>query len=390
MMKWRVPSAVVAYALSTGFVFAAGSVRAAEIAVPEDYSSIEKAINAASPGDTIKVHPGLYKEQITISKDLTLKGVSDDISDTAIQVPSDFRPFAKNQASGLQVAAVIRITEGAIVEISGVTVTGPIECGIQGVGIAVVKDATLKISDSHVTRFRPESVNCQPPQASGRAVFVGLPEFIRIKGESEGGSVGNATFTRVIIDKYYSAGVTVAAKSADSPSNVIIRDCEIIGGSKIPVNGQFGIIMSWATARVTRNIIHRNVCNGELCGPDPFNDFQSGGIGAPFLGSKLTEISENIISDTDVGVYGGGIGGEAYTIKSNHISSRLFGIAIQDGKARTIENTIIGGKIGIGVFAGTADTVGILKGDRIRNTTDEEIKEIACCGFTAKAILRGD
>jgi hypothetical protein len=390
MTKWRVLSAVVAYALLTGLVLHTSSVRAAEILVPGDYSSIRKAVDAASPGDTIKVHPGLYKEQITIDKDLQLKAVADDIGDTVIQVPSTFRSFAKNLASGLQVAAVIRITGGANVEISGFTVTGPIDCGIQGVGVAVVKDATLKITDSHVTRFRPESANCLPPQASGRAIFVGLPEFIRIKGESEGGSVGNATISRLIIDKYYSAGVTVGARSADSPSNVIVSNCEIIGGSDIPVNGQFGIVINWGIAKITGNIIRRNVCTGTGCGPDPFSDFQSGGIGAPFLGSKLTEISDNVISDTDVGVYGGGVGAEAYTIKNNRISSRLFGIAIQDGKARTIENTINGGKIGIGVFAGAANAVAILKGDRIRHTTDEKIKEATCCGFTAKAILRGN
>lgn len=85
-----------------------------------------------------------------------------------------------------------------------------------------------------------------------------------------------------------------------------------------------------------------------------------------------------------------GTGDEAYVIRNNRISSRLVGIAIQDGKARTIENKINGGQIGIGIFAGGANTVGILKGDRIRQTTDEKIKAVTCCGFTARAIIRGD
>lgn len=127
MTKWCIPSAVFACTLSTGSFLAANSVSATEIVVPGDYSSIKAAVKAASPGDIIKVHPGIYKEQVTIAKDLTLKAVSKDIGETILQVPSDFQPFAKNLASGLQLAAVIRITDGANVGVSGFTVTGPID-----------------------------------------------------------------------------------------------------------------------------------------------------------------------------------------------------------------------------------------------------------------------
>lgn len=170
----------------------------------------------------------------------------------------------------------------------------------------MVKDATLEITDSHITLFRPRETSCPPPESSGRGIFVGLPEFIRIKGETEGGSVGNAIISRVVIDKYHSGGVVVAAKSAVSPSTATISDCEITGGAQIPVNGQIGINVSWGIVKLARNIIRKNLCTGSFCGPDPFKDFQSAGIGAPFLGSKFTEISENVISEADVGVYGGG------------------------------------------------------------------------------------
>ena len=44
------------------------------LTVPRDYPTIQSAINAASPGDTIKVLPGTYTEQLTISKSLMLIG----------------------------------------------------------------------------------------------------------------------------------------------------------------------------------------------------------------------------------------------------------------------------------------------------------------------------
>ncbi len=40
-----------------------------------EYSSIQKAINAASNGDTIKVHNGTYNEKVNVSKQVTLRGI---------------------------------------------------------------------------------------------------------------------------------------------------------------------------------------------------------------------------------------------------------------------------------------------------------------------------
>jgi len=44
------------------------------IRVPQDYTTIQEAINQASPGDTIQVSAGTYREHLYINKTLTLKG----------------------------------------------------------------------------------------------------------------------------------------------------------------------------------------------------------------------------------------------------------------------------------------------------------------------------
>jgi len=44
------------------------------LTVPDDYPTIQAAVSAASPGDTISVRKGVYRESIIISKPLTLQG----------------------------------------------------------------------------------------------------------------------------------------------------------------------------------------------------------------------------------------------------------------------------------------------------------------------------
>jgi len=50
---------------------------------PADFSSIQEAINAASPGDTIYVYNGIYYEQVVVNKSVSLIG-EDGIATTAI------------------------------------------------------------------------------------------------------------------------------------------------------------------------------------------------------------------------------------------------------------------------------------------------------------------
>jgi pectin methylesterase-like acyl-CoA thioesterase len=67
--------AAVALALVTCFVIAAPrAVAGTTIRVPEDYSTIQAAVDAASSGDVIDIAPGIYRETITIRRSVTVRG----------------------------------------------------------------------------------------------------------------------------------------------------------------------------------------------------------------------------------------------------------------------------------------------------------------------------
>jgi sugar lactone lactonase YvrE len=79
-----------------------------EIRVPQDYKTIQEAINAASEGDTILVDVGTYKETIEIPKGLTLVGAERD--KTIID------------GGGLELG-VVTISSAALVTVRNVTIT---------------------------------------------------------------------------------------------------------------------------------------------------------------------------------------------------------------------------------------------------------------------------
>ncbi|MBU1261526.1 hypothetical protein KKG61_09670 [bacterium] len=48
---------------------------AADIYVPDDYATIQEAVNAANDGDTIYVSAGIYNEAVYVNKGIALVGV---------------------------------------------------------------------------------------------------------------------------------------------------------------------------------------------------------------------------------------------------------------------------------------------------------------------------
>jgi hypothetical protein len=58
------------------FAFNIQPAEAGTIVVPDDYLTIQEAINAAVPGDTVNVRAGTYGEYVVVNKSISLIGES--------------------------------------------------------------------------------------------------------------------------------------------------------------------------------------------------------------------------------------------------------------------------------------------------------------------------
>jgi len=380
--RLRLLGVVALFALA----FANSTAHAAStIVVPRDFPTIQAAVNAAAPGDTIRVDSGTYREEVVIEKDLTVRGAG--AGATIIRAPATLTPYGVHLPTGRSLTAIVRIGRGAHVRASGLTVAGPIPCGVEVSGVNVLQAATLLLSDSRVTDMRPDAATCPPQDAAGRGVVFGLPPHIVVNGQ--GGSTAYGRVTKVMVERYHRVGLVATGPLGVPPSRVTFDDNVITGGAQIPTI-QFGIhVAAGAAAQVTGNTSRGNRCTGPGCGADPINQSQGAGIlvqAAP-AGSR---IAGNSVVDNDVGIYQVA-SPNCCAIQENTLeSNRFFGIVIQDGDGTTDQNTISGGAVGIGIVADSRDTVGVLRRDTIRRTSVAPVREIECCGFTATAIVKGD
>lgn len=93
-----------------------------------DFISIQAAINAANPGDEIVVKPGIYEENLEITRALTILSESGDPSDTIIQAADGSKNVFSIWASGVSIKGFsIRGSDSA----AGIRFSGATDCRIE-------------------------------------------------------------------------------------------------------------------------------------------------------------------------------------------------------------------------------------------------------------------
>ncbi|MHA1333652.1 MAG: right-handed parallel beta-helix repeat-containing protein, partial [Candidatus Odinarchaeia archaeon] len=119
----------IVYSQKTGttiFSFQVFSASDADIVVPDDYPTIQQAIDAAASGNVIYVRAGTYEEDLTITKSLTIIG--ENMQTTIIK--------------GTGTSSTITVTADSVT-ITGFTITGATSAPNSGVYLNGASDCSI-------------------------------------------------------------------------------------------------------------------------------------------------------------------------------------------------------------------------------------------------------
>jgi hypothetical protein len=198
---------------------------------------IQTAVNIAPPGSTVYACPGVYDEQVTINKPLTLTGSS------AVIQPSVL-------SGDMNVVDVTGSTTSVVM--SGFTVAGPGPGGCNSIhtGIYVNGGAGLDLSNTTVRDIQDTPFSgCQ----NGEAIRVGTARG------SATADVGHATIDNVIVTHYQKNGIVIAGSNSTGK----ITSTTVTGVGRTPVIAQNGVeVVDGAAATLSTTTMRDNFYTG--------------------------------------------------------------------------------------------------------------------------------
>jgi parallel beta-helix repeat protein len=261
------------------------------------FTSIQNAVDAARPNDTIIVCPGVYDEQLVVDQRVKVRGKSG-----AIVRPSSMVANTTSLRTGEPIASVIAIT--ARVKLSGLE----IDASANGLGctesdpnlIGVFfrgMSGSLKNSIVHGTRLGEADLPCD----SGAAVFV----------QGGTGTIKVSLLDNQISD-YQRAGIVVNETGA----RATIRGNIVTGLGSTPELAQNGIQVGFGGfAKITKNVVQNNAT--------PTEDSCTFDGGNLVFQSDRGVISGNTFSGNTAGVF---ISGSGNRIKKNRLNGLSGGV----------------------------------------------------------------
>src|SRR5580692_11190064 len=253
--------ALIVLAALSKQAFASSSATVGLCAGPGNhYTTIQAAVNA--PGvTTVEVCPGTYPEQITITQNLTLKGIASGTSDAAVVVvpAGGLVTNGVTDISGSPTAAQIFV-QGATVTISHLTVDGANDgltnCSIDAIGIYYQNSSGTITSNAVRNVLLPTALQ-------------GCQDGLAINVESNTGTPA-VTISDNSVRNYDKNGITASGPNDGSPGpKVTVTGNTVIGLGPTNVIAQNGIQIGYgATATVTFNYVADDIyINPPACSP---------------------------------------------------------------------------------------------------------------------------
>ena len=346
--------------------------------VPRTFATIQAAVDAAAPGDTVNVGPGTYTEQVVINKDLDLHGAG--AGATVIKSPAELAAYGVNTNSNRPLSAIVQVGRQAKVRMSGLGVTGPVPCTANVEGVGVVENADLDMSDSRVSQLVGDGC-----ATDTYGIVIGVSPSYAINGVP-GGTTATGRISHVVVDTYQVGGIIAVGPYGRQPSRMIVTNSSVIGGTPVAPAAQVGIwVRLNAVGQITDNTVSGAACTLDECGPDFVSQIQSaavvveGGQGSTFTGNHLSGGDFGLLDYNSAGV----------TISANTlVDNNDVGILIGDTDAVTKDNSITGGQVGIGVIALSQDTSELSSGDRISGSSISATRTSEYFGFHARLTVK--
>lgn len=285
---------IVGYMLAFALLVFASPLFAATVAVGTcqpskvSFATIQQAVNAASAGTTISICPGNYPEQVTITKNLTLKGFTYGNQNAAI-ITSPINGLVQNATGiyGDPIEAQVFV-QGAMVTMSDLTMDAAnsnldsLGCSGDPIGI-YYQNANGTITRNSVLNdvLSPTLNGCQ----GGLGILV----------ESTGSNAVTITFNHV--ENYQKNGITidgfgVAGLTSTITSNTVTGQGPTGGAAENSIQVAYG-----ATGTITSNTVGANIW-----APDVFGDTGDAASGILVYASSNVIIKSNNVSQTQYGI----------------------------------------------------------------------------------------
>lgn len=313
--------------------------------------------DARSSDNTIHIEAGIFNEQITINKSVSLVGSG--ANSTTIQAPGTLATDPLGRQSIITISGA-----DVIANISNLTVAGPgpSPCGSINYGIFVNSGATANIFDDVITNIRDNGSvlsGCQ----NGVAIEIGTST-----------NTASATINNDTIDGYQKNGITVAGVG----STATITNNVVTGAGPTANIAQNGIQVSYGASA----IVSGNTISGDYYTP---TSNESTGIlvyqaapGVQITNNILTG-SGNAVTEASIYVYGSNnavitgntiansVANGLYldssnnaTISGNSITnSNGDGLDIDGVNGATITGNTIGNNAEDGIWIGNASNISI-------------------------------
>jgi nitrous oxidase accessory protein NosD len=285
------------------------------------FTHIQDAIDAASPGDHIRICKGTYVQQLTIRKALDI-----DADSGAVLMPSAMKPNTTSLFSGAPIATAILVADATDVSISGLTVDGVnngiSECAPDLEGITF-QNASGNIVRAAIRNFKLATRlgGCQ----SGTGLFV----------QSGGGKISKVEIEDCTIHDFQKNGIT----ANEIGTTAFIRRNVVTGIGPTAAIAQNGIQIGFgAGGAIAKNVVTNNeysACSAvTMCAAVATNILvtQSDGV----------EVSGNKAGISQVAIFVNGNGAEVE--RNETFAANVFdGIRVEGNQAEVRRNRVFNG-----------------------------------------------